>query len=199
MEIKNENLIAAYNAADESGKTMLRAMFPDMEWNETKNDDRPVTERIKTFEDAVEALGEDHPAVAIYRQTTDAENVPLIPLLKNRDVVAFLKLRIITAALNEGWEPQFTEEEWRYYPWYYLWTDEELADKSEEWKRERCLRPTGEYNTQYSVFACANSSYAPSYSTALFGSRLCFKSDTLADYAGKQFIDLWMDFYLIRK
>lgn len=31
MEIKTENLITAYNAADESGKTMLRTMFPNME------------------------------------------------------------------------------------------------------------------------------------------------------------------------
>ena len=156
-----------------------------------------VTERIKTFEDACAELGEDHTYVRMFKDIYDKSEVA--GANANRDVVTYLKLRIITAALNEGWEPQFTEEEWRYYPWYYLWTDEELAEKSEEWKRERCLRPTGEYNTQYSGFASASSLNAPSTTSAHFGSRLCFKSDTLADYAGKQFIDLWMDFYLIRK
>lgn len=28
MEIKKENIIAAYNKADENGKQMLRALFP---------------------------------------------------------------------------------------------------------------------------------------------------------------------------
>lgn len=197
MEIKDETLMAAYNAAGESGKTMLRAMFPDMEWNETKNDNRPVTERIKTFEDAVEALGEDHTYVRMFKDIYDKSEVA--GANANRDVVTYLKLRIITAALNEGWEPQFTEEECRWYPWFILWTDEELANKSEEWKRERCLQSVCGYETQYSGFASANSNSAPSNTDAGIGSRLCFKSDTLADYAGKQFIDLWMDFYLIRK
>lgn len=190
MEIKNENLIAAYNAADESGKTMLRAMFPDMEWNEAKNDNRPITERVKTFEDACNILG---------CCPGELEQMWAEGGITEPDEIAYQKLRLITAALNEGWTPKFTENEWRWYPWFALWTDEELADKSEEWKRERCLQSTGGYVTQYSGFAYARSNNAPSYSAAYFGSRLCFKSDTLADYAGKQFIDLWMDFYLIRK
>ena len=197
MEIKNENLIAAYNAADESGKTMLRAMFPDMEWNETKNDNRPVTERIKTFEDAVEALGEDHTYVRMFKDIYDKSEVA--GANANRDVVAYLKLRIITAALNEGWEPQFTEEEWRYYPWYNLCSSDELAEKSKKCNRDICRNLTGEYKTQYSALACANSNDVPSNLTANVGYRLYFKSGMLANYAGKQFIDLWMDFYLIRK
>ncbi|MCM1066834.1 MAG: hypothetical protein NC418_04570 [Muribaculaceae bacterium] len=190
MEIKNENLIAAYNAADESGKTMLRAMFPDMEWNAQTKDNRPITERVKTFEDACDILGAC--PGELEQQWEEAG-------LTMPDEIAYQKLRLIAAALNKGWTPKFTEDEWRYYPWFYLWTDEELADKSEEWKRERCLQSTGGYETQYSGFAFAYSAYAPSRTFADFGSRLCFKSDTLADYAGKQFIKLWMDFYLIRK
>lgn len=197
MEIKNENIMAAYKAADESGKQMLRAMFPEMEWEATKNDNRPVTERIKTFEDACAELGEDHLYVQMFRDIYDKSEKAGANV--NCDVVAYLKLRVITAALNEGWEPQFTEDEWRYYPWFYLWTDEELTEKTDEWKRERCLTTMQYHRGEWAGLACAYSHYAPSLSAASVGSRLCFKSDTLAEYAGKQFIDLWMDFYLIRK
>lgn len=197
MEIKNENIMAAYKAADESGKQMLRAMFPEMEWEATENDNRPVTERIKTFEDACAELGEDHLYVQMFRDIYDKSEKAGANV--NCDVVAYLKLRVITAALNEGWEPQFTEDEWRYYPWFYLWTDEELAEKTEEWKRERCLTTMQYHRGEWAGLAFAYSYYAPSASAAGVGSRLCFKSDTLAEYAGKQFIDLWMDFYLIRK
>lgn len=190
MEIKNENIMAAYKAADESGKQMLRAMFPEMEWN----DNRPVTERIKTFEDACAELGEDHLYVQMFRDIYDKSEKAGANV--NCDVVAYLKLRVITAALNEGWEPQFTE---RYYPWFYLWTDEELAEKTEEWKRERCLTTKQYHRGEWGGLASAYPDRAPSNSYVYFGSRLCFKSDTLAEYAGKQFIDLWLDFYLIRK
>ncbi len=191
MEIKNENIMAAYNAADESGKQMLRAMFPDMEWNTAQTDNRPITERIKTFEDACNALGEDHPFVAAYNAVEDLDEW-------GEDLEAYLKLRIITAALNEGWEPQFTQDEDRWFPWFVLWT-EELTGKSDEWKRERRLTTMQYHRGEYAGLAYANSINAPSSAAANFGSRLCFKSDTLAEYAGKQFIKLWMDFYLIRK
>lgn len=190
MEIKNENLIAAYNAADESGKQMLRAMFPDMEWNKTENDNRTIMERVQTFEDACDVLGLSPQTLCEMWEEGG---------ITEPDEVAYQKLRLITAALNEGWTPKFTEDEWRWYPWFILWTDEELADKSEEWKRDRCLQSTGEYQTQYSGFAYALSANAPSHTTANVGSRLCFRTDALATYAGKQFIKLWMDFYLIRK
>ncbi len=191
MEIKNENIMAAYNAADESGKQMLRAMFPDMEWNTAQTDNRPITERIKTFEDACNALGEDHPFVAAYNAVEDLDEW-------GEDLEAYLKLRIITAALNEGWEPQFTQDEDRWFPWFVLWT-EELTGKSDEWKRERRLTTMQYHRGEYAGLASAYSYSAPSYTSAFVGSRLCFKSDTLAEYAGKQFIKLWMDFYLIRK
>lgn len=58
---------------------------------------------------------------------------------------------------------------------------------------------TGDYQTGYAGLAFASSNYAPSASTAHFGSRLCLKSDTLAVYCGKQFINIWADFCLIRK
>ena len=47
--------------------------------------------------------------------------------------------------------------------------------------------------------ASAYSANAPSSAIAYVGSRLCLKSDTLAVYCGKQFINIWADFCLIRK
>lgn len=160
-------------------------------------DDTPkdVTERIKTFEDACEELGNDHPFVCAYNGY--AQNISE-EIKNDTDIIAFLKLRIITAALNEGWVPEFTKDEWRWYPWFTLWTKEELSGKSEEWKADRQIISTGKYSGDYAGLAFAYSSYSPSNSIAYFGSRLCLKSNTLATYCGKQFISLWADFFLIK-
>lgn len=157
---------------------------------------KDIMERVKTFEDACRELGEDHPFVRSYNGYANNihENNK-----NDTDILAYLKLRIICAALNEGWEPLFTEDEWRYYPWFTLWTEDELSEKSDEWKTDRHLISTGEYQTDYAGLACANSPSAPSDTSAAVGSRLCLKSDTLAVYCGKQFINIWADFCLIRK
>lgn len=155
---------------------------------------KDITERVKTFEDACRELGEEHPFVSAYTAWIKHEEFD-----DQEDILAYMKLRIICAALNEGWEPQFTEDEWRYYPWNILWTEEELSEKSDEWKTDRHLISTGEYQTDYAGLACAASTNAPSNTAASVGSRLCLKSDTLAVYCGKQFINIWADFYLIRK
>lgn len=157
---------------------------------------KDIMERVKTFEDACRELGEDHPFVRSYNGYANNihENNK-----NDTDILAYLKLRIICAALNEGWEPQFTEDEWRYYPWFTLWTEDELSEKSDEWKTDRHLISTGEYQTDYAGLVFATSNNAPSHTHASFGSRLCLKSDTLAVYCGKQFINIWADFCLIRK
>ena len=174
-------------------QTLLRTLYGDA----VEVDNRPVTERIKSFEDAlveleVRAVNGDNTAKMLYDDwhnvTTDSD-----------DLIAFLKLRIVCAALNEGWEPKHTEDEVRYYPWHWLYTQDELNDMREEEKINRCMLPTGEYQTEYAGFGCAGSDYAPSAAGAYFGSRLCLRSDELAVYCGKQFIKLWADFKLIRK
>lgn len=202
MQPTEQDIIKAYNIAKETGADstckVLEALYPDVDFN--PKDNRPVEERIKTFEDAVEALGEEHPFVVAYRAVEDIDECA-------GDIEAYLKLRIIVAALNEGWQPQFTENEERWYPWYYLYTNGELAEKSEEWKAARTIVPLANYrvvgrSSSYSdavgglVYAYAN--YASSYSSTSHGSRLAFKSEALAQYAGKQFIELYADFQLIR-
>ena len=158
------------------------------------NDNRPVTERIKTFEDALNALGGNHPLVLQFKECFEnyldgAENSTVC------DLIAYLKLRIITAALNEGWTPKFTKDEWRYYPWYDLYTKEEWDELDEDTKRKRGVFFGGSaYCGADDGFVCAASSDAPSRTAAHFGSRLCFKTSDLAIYAGKQFAALWLDF-----
>ena len=166
--------------------------------DEAQQDKRPVTERIKTFEDACNELGEDNILVQAYRSAdfnTSGNSKDVL------DVIAYLKLRIIAAALNEGWEPQFTEDEYRYYPWFYLYTEEELAEKSEEWKKEHALVLLGGSATYgaYCGLASALSNYAFSNSDAAIGARLAVKSEELAVYFGKQFSELWADFYVTTK
>lgn len=157
---------------------------------------KDIMERVKTFEDACRELGEDHPFVRSYNGY--ANNIHE-DNKNDTDILAYLKLRIICAALNEDWEPQFTEDELRYYPWFWLYTQEEINDMDEDEKTNRRLMSTGDYQTGYAGLACARSYYAPSHTNAAFGSRLCLKSDTLAVYCGKQFINIWADYILIRK
>ena len=189
MEIDVKNIKAAYRTATESERTLLFTLFPDFHLGEEEKDNRPVTERIKTFEDACRELGEDHPMVWAYGNTED--NMP--------DITAYMKLRIISAALNEGWEPRFTDGERRYYPWFRFYTQDEINDMDEREKKVRYLISTGDHETGYAGFAFVSSNAAPSITYALIGSRLCLKNEALAVYCGTQFIGLWADFNLIRR
>lgn len=155
-----------------------------------KEDLRPVTERVKTFEDAVAELGEDNNLVMMFKHF-EAEGFAA----GSKDLIAYLKLRIITAALNEGWTPQFTGDEYRYYTWFDLYGEQEWNDLSEDTKRQRGVLFGGNAtNGAYAGFVYASSNYAPSATLACVGSRLCFKNRELALYAGKQFASLWLDF-----
>lgn len=160
---------------------------------EQKKDERPITERVKTFEDACNELGEDHKLVQQYRA---AEGTSLMDSI---NVAAYLKLRIITAALNEGWEPQFTEDEERWYPYLVLWFKGELDDKSDEWKDERNLQVpvvVGSANDGSVVGVSAlHSNIDVSTSDPSGGSALVFRKSEIARFAGQQFTELWANYY----
>ena len=188
MDIKKENVLAAYETARKAGADSTMKVLEQLFGEETFKP-KDVMERVKTFEDACEVLGKSHPLVCQYHAIDDVD----------ANLNAYLKLRIICAALNEGWEPQFTEDECRYYPWFWLYTQAEIDSMDEDERQDRRMMSTGDYQTDYAGFAYAYSHDTPSNTHANIGSRLCLKSDTLAVYCGKQFIDLWADFYLIRK
>lgn len=160
-----------------------------------EKDNRPVTERIKTFEDACNELGEDNLMVRVYQTLIARAGKTEQSLAEwmGKDVVAFLKLRIITEALNEGWHPKFTEDEYRYYPWFYIYTKEEYDNFSEEEKR-RFVGRAGCYACADGGLVFSLAFYASSHSVTFDGVRLAFSTRELAEYAGKQFIDIWADF-----
>lgn len=85
----------------------------------------------------------------------------------NNAVIAFAKLSIIRRALNEGWTPNWgNSSEMKYYPWFKFHPGSGFA---------------------FGGCGC-------DYATSDVGSRLCFKSRELAEYAGKQFEAIYRDF-----
>ena len=87
------------------------------------------------------------------------------------DEIVYRKLKTITKAINEGHEPDMldiNEEKW--YPVF-------MIDKSS---------PSG-FVFDYSNYLCSSAHAGDA-------SRLCFKTEALADFAGKTFIDLYVQF-----
>lgn len=83
---------------------------------------------------------------------------------------AYSKLIIIARALNEGWEPNWNNSnEYKYYPYFDM-------------------RSGAGFSFVY---------YAGWLDCSTFGSRLCFKSEELAKYAGKQFESIYKDFLIL--
>ena len=144
----------------------------------------PIWERIKTVEDAI-----------AYTGMTLPENIEDLPI----DVQAMLKLRIICAAYNElkadqlDQFPKFTIGEYRYYPWFYLYTQEEIDAMNEE-DRSRVLGRSNHNASANAGVACVNTSNAASNSSASYGGRLCFKTAKLASECGKRFLKLWAQY-----
>ena len=149
----------------------------------------PIWDRIKTVEDAI-----------AYTGMTLPDNIAELPL----DVQAMMKLRIVCAAYNELKKdeldqfPLFTEDEYRYYPWFWLYTQEEI-DKMDEEERSRVLgRSHGSANAHAGV-AYSGTNVASTYSSTNDGGRLCFKTRELAMECGKRFAKLWGQFFAFLK
>lgn len=98
----------------------------------------------------------------------------LIKLGFTKDEIAYRKLKTVVEALNEGWRPNWEDtNEYKYFPWFYV-------EKTS------------------AGLSCSSTFRTPTYTYALIGSRLCFKTSALATFAAKQFIDLYNDFLLIK-
>ncbi len=187
IQFNKETLAAVYGNCNAVGRKAIKEQL-----GERLSEILPVTDRVKTFNDAVEELGEEHEAVKAYRAVEW--------YLRNQmsDIKAYLQLRIITAALNEGWEPQFVRGEYRWYGWYDLISKEDYEALSDE-EKGRCVgRSSGSAGASGGlVYSYANG--ASSYSDTNVSSRLAFKSEKLAEYAAKQFIEIYADFCFIPK
>lgn len=119
-----------------------------------------ITDRVKTYADACAVLG-------------IKETLPDVGGLRPKDrpsVTACYKLIVIAQALNEGWEPDWTDEDQeKWFPWFYF-------------DREK---------NKTAGFALANTVNAPTITNANIGSRLCFKTEALCAYAASQFEPLY--------
>lgn len=189
LELTSEQLAACYcNGGNEFRQTVKEALGEDF------SKELPIQVRVQTFEDAVRELGDEHPAVRTYNSFKYGYSA------KEPDVMAYLKLRIITAALNEGWEPQFTEDERRWYAWYDFLTKEEVEGMSDEEKEERrVVGRAGSYAYAVGGLVYSHASHVSTHSYTDSGSRLAFKNEELAEYAAKQFGDIYADFCFIPK
>lgn len=190
IDFTPEQLVAFYRSTSTDGRKAVKEAL-----GEQFSEALPATERVKTYEDAVWELGNDHPLVeaassAEWRFTNS----------EDKDIIAYLKLRVIVAALNDGWKPQFVPGELRWYPWYELISKDEYDAMSEDEKQEcRCVGRSLNNAFAYGGLVCSGANYASSYSLASGGSRLAFKSEALAEYAGKQFAELFANFCFIPK
>lgn len=100
----------------------------------------------------------------------DLPNVGCCQDEDQRSIIAYHKLIIIARALNECWRP--------------------------DWKDSRQCKYVPYFNETPSSFVCGGTYCWYSNANAGSGSRLCYKTRALAEYAGRQFIDLYKDLIL---
>lgn len=190
IDFTPEQLVAFYRSTSTDGRKAVKEAL-----GEKFSEALPSTERVKTYEDAVKELGNDHPLVEAASSASWRFTNP-----EDKDIIAYLKLRVIVAALNDGWKPQFVPGEQRWYPWYELISKDDYEAMSEDEKQEcRCVGRSLSDASAYGGLVYSYAYYASSYSYAGSGSRLAFKSEALAEYAGKQFAELFANFCFIPK
>ena len=181
LKINAENALSAYNNTDSNGRKLLEHLFGKELFAQD------IKDKVKTFEDAVAILGNDNQAVIDYYDIADKTCT--------EDILAFAKLRVIAEVLNEGWKPKFDGDECRYYPWFYIYPKAEYEELDEDEKKEcRVVGRPSSYASAYGGIVFAYGSGASSSTGAYNGSRLAFKTRELAEYCGKQFIDIWEKF-----
>ena len=96
-----------------------------------------------------------------------------IPEKYQKPLIANYQLMVIAEALNESWTPDWSNGEWdKWYPWFNM-------DNSSSAGR-------------FSFYVSASQ-----LSFSSVGSRLCFKSEELAEYAGTQFLELYRELFVI--
>ena len=188
IKISQENALNAYNNASAEGKELLEHLLGKEVFMP-----KDITERIKTFDDVLHEVnrlaeaGDEDAAILLADYESNADNI------KMKETVAYMKLCLIASALNEGWKPQFTTNEYRWFPWFELFTQKELDDMDDEKKSRVVLRSCFGAHS-YGGVAFVDAYFDSSYAYTSFGSRLAFKTQELAKYAGKQFLDIWADY-----
>ncbi len=194
IDFSDKQLVAIYRTGGDEARQAIKEALGD-EFSNTI----PVTSRIQTVDDALRELGDNNPAVKALRSIMYGYSISDKDP-ETADILAFAKLRVITEALNEGWKPQFTEDERRWYAWYDFLTKEDIDEMSDEEKAERrVVGRAGSSAGAYGGLVYSGASHVSTYSSTSVGSRLAFKNEELAEYAAKQFGDIYADFCFIPK
>ena len=167
-------------AKSQEVKDVLAALFCKPE-NKPNLDDY---KSIKTYEDAVIALGEE---------TTDFEALKAAGVPAHQ--IALMKLETISRALwGKNWEPNPDAEgnNIMWYPWFALWTKQEIEDRKDQFNGALLSADAGAGAT--AGFGCLSADYRSSYALAYVGFRLCQETEEKAIYFGQQFIKLWAEY-----
>lgn len=189
LTVSRKSILAAYDNADVNGRELLEHLFGAEPFVKS------ITEQVKTFRDACYVLGDEHPLVKQYQFIEEASYKGHYPITD--DSIAYIKLRIINTALNGVWEPRFTKDEPRYYPWFVLLTQKEFDRVKGDNKNSYAAVRASSNPSAYVGLVYAGENAASSYLDGDFGSRLVFKTRELAEYAGRQFIKLYADLMLL--
>lgn len=182
ITIQKENVLNAYNQASDEQKLLLENMF-----GKEMFQPEDIRKRVKTFKNAVDILGKDNPAVIDYYAVSNETYT------NPKDIIAYAKLRVIVEALNEGWKPTFNKDECRYFPWFNLHTKDQYLKLDDKEKRY-CVLCSDNYTSLNFSFVSCSAFVDSSNSNTGNSSRLALKTRELAEYCGKQFIDIWADY-----
>ena len=183
FEINENDVKAAFDAAKtDEMKNVLKALF-------CKRTDAPSLDdhtTIHSYEDALEALGEKSPNL----EEMEKAGVP-------KHIIALIKLETISRALwGRTFQPTPDAEgnKWYYYPWFALWTKEEIEDRKDEFLKNGALLSGGAYSGASAGFGFLGAVTRSSTAHASLGFRLCQENETKAKYFGKEFIKLWAEY-----
>lgn len=193
IEVTEKEVQAAFKVAkSEETKQVLAALFCKEERVTPTLDDYKT---IRSYEDACEALG----IQPILTTDEDGENTVVETgtqhFIAPKHLVALYKLETISRALcGRNWEPKPDADgsKWFYYPYFALWTKDELNDLNE--KQRGALLSALAIAGAVAGFGCLYTLSRSSNALAAFGFRLCQETEEKAAYFGQQFIEIWAEY-----
>lgn len=200
IEIEKEKLQAAYKDACGGVKDAFEKLF-GKDVLETAKPTLDDYKTIKSYEDACDVLGlspilSENRNKALCAQFPDhydfRQNMP-------KHIIALMKLEIISRALwGKSFEPEPDAEGNKiyWYPWFALYTKDEVDRMSDEERKSLCsaLLAGDAIAGAYAGFGYLGTDYRSSYSGASLGFRLCQETEEKAAYFGRQFIELWAEY-----
>lgn len=195
LDITEQKVMAAIEAAgdNEPLKNAIKALFSVKEAVKPTIDDYTT---IKTYEDACEALGISPISTTEDDDDNDVVQTDTEHYVFPKHLVALYKLETISKALWGKWQPKPDAKggEYYYYPWFALWTDEEIKREADDFKKKGALLAANAGDGSSAGFGSLAAGYRSSDAHASLGFRLCQETEEKAMYFGRQFIDLWAEY-----